>query len=72
MTLPIITGDELPLRTEGCGAILVWWDFGGEIGDFGATARTLSGESGVLHCISFAMKSIEIENNRMPYLQSNY
>lgn len=60
--LPFITGEELPLRSVRGGARLVWCDFG-EIGDFGATARALSGESGVRHCMSLpAITKIKTKN----------
>lgn len=60
--LPFITGDELPLRSVRGGARLVWCVFG-EIGDFGATARALSGESGVRHCMSLpAITKIKTKN----------
>lgn len=42
---PFWIGDVLPLAVR-CNAKVVYWAFG-EIGDRGATARTLSGESGV-------------------------
>lgn len=41
-------GDDVPLWLDLGGAKLLWW-LCGDIGDFGATARTLSGESGDRH-----------------------
>lgn len=44
---PFCIGDVLPFATARCNAkLVVYWAFG-DIGDRGATARTLSGDSGV-------------------------
>lgn len=54
-------GDVLPFRRDLGGAKLLLWDFG-EIGDLGAMARALSGESGVRHCISLPTMAKQIDN----------
>lgn len=46
--LPLTMGEELPLRLDLWDCNVLWW-CGGDMGDFGATALALSGESGVLH-----------------------
>lgn len=55
---PFCIGDVLPFATARCNAKLVVYCAFGDIGDRGATARTLSGESGV-RPINAKMKLIE-------------